>query len=413
MNINENFRLLPESYLFSEVARRIKEYKRNHPESDIIRMDIGDVTLPLPAVSVEAMHKAVDEMGAATTLRGYGPEQGYPFLRETIATTDYQARGIDIDADDIFISDGAKSDLGNLGDIYSDESVVGVADPGYPVYVDASVIGGRAGEPLPDGRWSRLIYLECGPENGFKPEIPASHIDVAFLCSPSNPTGAAFTREELSKWVNYAKANKTLLIYDSAYEAFVRDPDIPRSIFEIEGAKEVAIEIRSFSKTAGFTGVRCGYTVVPKELQGYDSFGKPWTLNKLWNRRQCTKFNGAGYIVQRGAAALYTEEGQSQIKANIDYYLGNAAIIREKMKEAGFVVSGGENSPYVWVKSTGGLTSWELFSACLEKANISCTPGVGFGRNGEGYIRLTGFNSREKTLEAMERILRAEINIKK
>lgn len=403
MRINENFMLLPESYLFSEVARKLKEYIGKNPDADIIRMDIGDVTLPLPSAVVKAMHKAVDEMGEKETLHGYGPEQGYLFLRQAIADNDYKERGISIDADDIFISDGAKSDLGNIGDIYSTECIVAVADPGYPVYVDSSVIGGRAGVPE-NGRWSRLVYLDCNASNGFKPSVPDVHADVVFLCSPSNPTGSAFTKEELREWVRYAKENEALLIYDSAYEAFVRDPEVARSIYEIEGADEVAIEIRSFSKTAGFTGVRCGYTVVPRKLFGKDSNGDKVMLNKLWNRRQCTKFNGVGYIVQRGAEALFTPEGKAEIKRNIDYYLENARLIREKMQEAGFEVFGGENSPYVWVKSPECANSWDLFQKCLENAHISCTPGVGFGSEGEGYIRLTGFNTRENTAEAMKRV---------
>lgn len=395
MRINDNFMLLPENYLFSEVAKKLNEYRTAHPDADIIRMDIGDVTLPLPSAAVKAMHRALDEMAVKETLRGYGPEQGYMFLRKAISDNDYKTHGIDIEAEDIFISDGAKSDLGNLGDIYSQDCIVAVSDPGYPVYVDSSVIGGRGGN---------LLYLECNSSNGFKPSVPSAHADVVFLCSPSNPTGAAFTKDELRRWVNYAKENESLIIFDSAYEAFVRDSHVVRSIYEIEGADEVAIEVRSFSKTAGFTGVRCGYTVVPRNLYGKNAEGERVMLNRLWNRRQCTKFNGVGYIVQRGAEALYTPEGQAEIKRNIDYYLENARLIREKMQEAGFEVFGGENSPYVWAKSPKCGSSWELFHKCLENARISCTPGVGFGRNGEGYIRLTGFNTRENTIEAMKRV---------
>lgn len=404
MRINDNFEKLPESYLFSEVARRLNEYKAAHPEADVVRMDIGDVTLPIAGCVVSAMHRAVDDMADATTFHGYGPEQGYSFLRDAIAAADYQSRGIGIDADEIFISDGAKSDLGNLGDIYSSDSIVAVADPGYPVYVDSAVMSGRGGDRLPDGRWSRIVYLECNAENGFRPAVPDVHADIVILCSPSNPTGAVMTREDLREWVDYALREKSLIIFDSAYEAFVRNPSLPRSIYEIEGAEKVAIEIRSFSKTAGFTGLRCGYTVVPKALTGTDASGREVSLRKLWNRRQCTKFNGAGYVVQRGAEALYSSEGRESVRNNIDYYLENAGIIRRSLSQAGYAVFGGEDSPYVWIKGKNGESSWQLFGDMLEKYNISCTPGVGFGVSGDGYIRLTGFNSRENTLKAMKRI---------
>lgn len=404
MRINDNFEKLPESYLFSEVARRLNEYKAAHPEADVVRMDIGDVTLPIAGCVVSAMHRAVEDMADATTFHGYGPEQGYSFLRDAIAAADYQSRGIGIDADEIFISDGAKSDLGNLGDIYSSDSIVAVADPGYPVYVDSAVMSGRGGDRLPDGRWSRIVYLECNAENGFRPAVPDVHADIVILCSPSNPTGAVMTREDLREWVDYALREKSLIIFDSAYEAFVRNPSLPRSIYEIEGAEKVAIEIRSFSKTAGFTGLRCGYTVVPKALTGTDASGREVSLGKLWNRRQCTKFNGAGYVIQRGAEALYSSEGRESVRNNIDYYLENAGIIRRSLSQAGYAVFGGEDSPYVWIKGKNGESSWQLFGDMLEKYNISCTPGVGFGVSGDGYIRLTGFNSRENTLKAMKRI---------
>lgn len=404
MRINDNFEKLPESYLFSEVARRLNEYKAAHPEADVVRMDIGDVTLPIAGCVVSAMHRAVEDMADAATFHGYGPEQGYSFLRDAIAAADYQSRGIGIDADEIFISDGAKSDLGNLGDIYSSDSIVAVADPGYPVYVDSAVMSGRGGDRLPDGRWSRIVYLECNAENGFRPAVPDVHADIVILCSPSNPTGAVMTREDLREWVDYALREKSLIIFDSAYEAFVRNPSLPRSIYEIEGAEKVAIEIRSFSKTAGFTGLRCGYTVVPKALTGTDASGREVSLGKLWNRRQCTKFNGAGYVVQRGAEALYSSEGRESVRNNIDYYLENAGIIRRSLSQAGYAVFGGEDSPYVWIKGKNGESSWQLFGDMLEKYNISCTPGIGFGVSGDGYIRLTGFNSRENTLKAMKRI---------
>ena len=405
MRINDNFEKLPESYLFSTVAAKIRKFKESHPEANVIRMDIGDVTLPIPPAALKAMHKAVDDMSEKATFHGYGPEQGYDFLRNAIAEGDYQDRGIDIQPDEIFISDGAKSDLGNLGDIYADSSIIAVADPGYPVYVDANVIDGRGGQ-LVNGKWSNFVYLECTPENGFNPVPPKEHADVIFLCSPANPTGVAFTRDDLAAWVKYAKENEALIIYDSAYCAYVTDPSIPRSIYEIEGAKEVAIEVRSFSKTAGFTGLRCGYTVVPDVLCGKDAEGNNVPLKKLWNRRQTTKFNGASYIIQRGAEALYTRQGITEVNANVDYYLANARLIRTRMTEAGFTVFGGEHSPYIWVKSPDGESSWELFDRCLAEANISCTPGVGFGSAGEGYIRLTGFNTRENTEEAMRRIIK-------
>lgn len=404
MKINDNFEKLPESYLFSTVAARLRKFREEHPGVDVIRMDIGDVTLPIPNAAIRAMHHAVDDMAESTSFHGYGPEQGYDFLRNAIACNDYAERGIDISADEIFISDGAKSDLGNLGDIYSEDSIVAVADPGYPVYVDSNVIDGRGGE-LVDGKWSRFVYLECNEANGFKPLPPAEHADVIFLCSPANPTGVSFTRDELKSWVDYARANEAVIIYDSAYCAYITDPEVPHSIYEIEGAREVAIEVRSFSKTAGFTGLRCGYTVVPSTLTGTDDKGNKVPLRKLWLRRQTTKFNGASYIIQRGAEALYTPDGKKEVRENVDYYLENARMIRDTMSKAGFTVFGGENSPYIWVKSPNGESSWDLFGKCLSETHISCTPGVGFGDAGEGYIRLTGFNTHKNTEEAMRRIL--------
>lgn len=401
MKINDNFEKLPESYLFSTVARKLREYREANPGVEIIRMDIGDVTLPIPEASVKAMHKAVDDMADGSTFHGYGPEQGYSFLRDAIAAGDYEDLGIK--PEEIFISDGAKSDLGNLGDIYSRDSIVAVADPGYPVYVDSNVIDGRGGK-LVDGKWSNFVYLDCTVENGFKPVPPVEHADVIFLCSPANPTGVAFTREELKAWVDYARTNQALIIYDSAYCAYVTESDAARSIYEIEGAREVAIEVRSFSKTAGFTGLRCGYTVVPDSVAGYDDEGNKVPLRKLWLRRQTTKFNGASYIIQRGAEALYTPEGREQVRKNVDYYLHNAGIIRDAMLRSGFTVFGGIDSPYVWVKSPKAEDSWQLFEQILNQARISCTPGVGFGSLGQGWIRFTGFNTLEKTLEAMERL---------
>lgn len=407
MEINENYVKLPESYLFSTVAARLREYREANHGKDVIRMDIGDVTLPIPAAAIEAMHRAVDDMAMGDTFHGYGPEQGYAFLRGAIAKNDYQDRGVDIESDEIFISDGAKSDLGNLGDIHSRDSVVAIPNPGYPVYSDANVMDGRGGL-LESGKWSRFVYLDCLPENGFNPVPPQQHADIIFLCSPANPTGAALSREQIKEWVEYALAHKSVIVYDSAYCAYVSSPDTVRSIYEIEGARECAIEVRSFSKTAGFTGLRCGYTVVPRTLMGYDKEGNAHPLRKLWLRRQTTKFNGASYIIQRGAEALYTPEGKAQVVTNVAYYMQNARLIRETLEKCGYEVTGGVDSPYIWAKSPEGLDSWALFDKLLNEKQISCTPGSGFGNNGEGYIRFTGFNTHEKTAEAMERMLNIE-----
>lgn len=405
IRINENFEKLPVSYLFSEVGRRVAEYKEEHPEVNVIRMDIGDVTQPLFPCVADAMRAAIDELATSANFHGYGPEQGYAFLRDAIALHDYRQRGLPIDPADIFVSDGAKSDLGNLGDIYSRNCKVAVMNPAYPVYVDDAVIDGRAGN-LVNGKWSNLVYLECEPGNGFLPGLPNERPDVIFLCFPNNPTGVAVSKDELKIWVDYARENGSLIIYDSAYEAFVRDEHIVKSIYEIEGADEVAIEVRSFSKTAGFTGIRCGYTVVPRKLKGVASDGSKVGLNALWNRRQTTKFNGASYISQRGAAAVYTEEGQKDVRRVTDYYLGNAKIIRNAMKTAGYKAFGGENSPYVWASSGDGKDSWQMFEEMLRNHGFSSTPGSGFGSAGEAYIRLTGFNSRENTEAAMASLMR-------
>ncbi|MDE6576871.1 MAG: LL-diaminopimelate aminotransferase [Muribaculaceae bacterium] len=403
IEVNNNFHLLPVSYLFSEVGRRVAAFREANPEREVIRMDIGDVTRPLFPSVIAAMHEAVEELASSSHFHGYGPEQGYAFLRDAIAEHDYHNRGIAIDSEDIFVSDGAKSDIGNLGDIYSRECKVAVMNPAYPVYVDDSVIDGRAGV-LKDGKWSRLIYLDCDPENNFLPSLPEEKADVIFLCFPNNPTGEAISRPELKKWVDYARENGSLIIFDSAYEAFVRNPDIVRSIYEIEGAKEVAIEIRSFSKTAGFTGLRCGYTVVPRELKGTYKDGTQVALNSLWNRRQTTKFNGASYVAQKGAAAVYTPEGMADVRKATDYYLANAALIRQTLISKGYKAFGGENSPYVWATADNGEDSWNLFGKLLEEYGFSTTPGSGFGSKGDGYIRLTGFNSRENTEKAMSKI---------
>mgnify|MGYP005898695193 FL=1 len=403
-HINDNFTLLAESYLFSEVAKRINAYKEAHPEVDIIRMGIGDVTRPLCKAAIDAMHKAVDDQADSSTFHGYGPEQGYAFLREAIVENDYRARGIDMDADEIFVSDGAKSDTGNIGDILARGNRVAVTDPVYPVYVDTNVMGGRAGVLDTDGCWSDIIYLPVTAENGFVPALPSEVPDMIYLCYPNNPTGTTLTREQLKVWVDYARAHHSLILFDSAYETFIRQDDVPHSIYEIEGAKEVAIEFRSFSKTAGFTGVRCGYTVVPKALKGADSKGEMVSLNHLWNRRQCTKFNGASYISQRAAAAIYTPEGKQQTRETVDYYLRNAEVLRQGLLDAGFEVFGGTNAPYVWIKTPDETTSWEFFDILLDRCHVAGTPGSGFGPSGEGYIRLTAFNTYENTVEAISRI---------
>ncbi|MDR1332612.1 MAG: LL-diaminopimelate aminotransferase [Tannerella sp.] len=403
--INEQFLKLPGNYLFSDIARKVNAFKASHPGAGVISLGIGDVTRPLPQAVREAMHSAVDEMGDAATFRGYGPEQGYPFLTEAIIKNDYAPRGVSLDTDEVFVSDGAKSDTGNIGDILHRENRVGLTDPVYPVYIDSNVMGGRAGAPV-DGRWNRIVYIPCTEANGFVPEIPSGRIDVLYLCYPNNPTGASITKEVLKKWVDYALANRVLILYDAAYEAYIRHPELPHSIYEIEGARETAIEFRSFSKTAGFTGVRCGYTVIPKELNGYTPEGKEVSYNSLWNRRQCTKFNGTSYITQRGAEAIYSPEGAAQVKETIEYYMGNAEIMREGLASTGLNVYGGEDAPYLWVKTPAGVSSWQFFEQMLQGAHVVGTPGVGFGPSGEGYIRLTAFGTRENSIEAIDRICR-------
>lgn len=400
VKINDNYLKLPGSYLFSEVARRIAAYTAAHPEAKITKLSIGDVTRPLVPAVIEAMHKAVDEMGTAEGFHGYGPEQGYPFLREAIAQCDYAQRGVDIQADEIFVSDGAKSDCGNIGDIFGVDNVVAVCDPVYPVYVDTNAMAGRAGEYQEElGKWNKLVYMPCVEANGFSPEPPKEKVDLIYLCFPNNPTGAVATREQLKTWVDYANQNGSVILYDSAYEAFITREDIPHTIFEIEGARTCAIEFRSFSKTAGFTGNRCAYTVVPKELERGGA-----KLNTMWNRRQTTKFNGVPYIVQRGAAAIYTPEGRKQIMENIAYYQNNAKIIREGLSDAGLQCFGGVDAPYIWLKTPDGMGSWDFFDLVLDKANVATTPGAGFGPSGEGYIRLTAFGETEATRQAVERI---------
>lgn len=403
--VNDNFLKLAPSYLFSDIARKVSAYKAAHPDKKIIRLGIGDVTQPLAPSVIEAMHKAVDEMASAETFRGYGPEQGYDFLQQAILDNDFKARGIHLSLDEIFVNDGAKSDTGNIGDILAHNNIIGVADPIYPVYIDSNVMAGRAGD-CKDGLWSNIVYMPCNEANDFTPEVPngAVHPDVVYLCYPNNPTGTVITREQLKKWVDYALAHDVLIMYDAAYEAYIQDPEIPHSIYEIEGARKVAIEFHSFSKTAGFTGTRCGYTVVPKEVTARNAKGERVALNKLWLRRQCTKFNGTSYITQRGAEATYSTEGKQQVKATIAYYMENARIMREAFAEMGIKTYGGENAPYIWVKAPKGMTSWQFFDALLSEANVVGTPGVGFGPAGEGYFRFTAFGSKEDCIEAMQRL---------
>ena len=393
IRIKDGYCKLEHRYLFQEVARRVAEFHEASPETDIIRMGIGDVTLPIAPAVIRAMHEAVDDLSVQEKFHGYGPEHGYGWLREAVVRGDYASRGVNIDPDEVFISDGAKSDLGNILDLFSHENTVGIIDPVYPVYVDTNVIDGR-----------RIRFITCSENDGFTGQIPDEKLDIVYLCYPNNPTGAVISRDKLKGWVDYALRNDSLILYDSAYEAFIQDPDIPHSIYEIGGARECAIEFRSFSKTAGFTGIRCGYTVVPKGLRGRSTDGEEKSLNALWERRQGCKFNGASYISQRGAYAVYTPEGREQTRESIRYYLGNAAIIREGLRRAGLRASGGENAPYVWAQTPDGMDDWEFFDALLKKAGIVVTPGSGFGQAGRGYFRLTSFADRARTIEAMDRM---------
>ena len=402
--VNENYLKLPGSYLFAEIGRRVTAFKEAHPEADIIRLGIGDVTQPLPAVCIEAMHRAVDEMAQAETFHGYGPEQGYDFLIEAIRKTNYTHRGIDIASDEIFVSDGSKSDCGNIQEIFGVDNKVAITDPVYPVYLDTNVMAGRTGELKEDGHFEGITYLPCDAGNNFSPELPKERVDMIYLCCPNNPTGTTLSKEQLAKWVNYAKDNQAVILFDAAYAAYITEDAVPRSIYEIEGAKEVAIEFRSFSKTAGFTGTRCGYTVIPKAVKGLTKEGKAIEFNKLWNRRHTTKFNGTAYIIQRGAAAIYTPEGQKQVKELVGYYMENARIIREGLEAAGIEAYGGINAPYIWLKTPNNMPSWDFFDKLLSEVNIVGTPGAGFGPCGEGYFRLTAFGDRENTLRAVERI---------
>ncbi|MCI8587553.1 MAG: LL-diaminopimelate aminotransferase [Clostridia bacterium] len=392
--INQNFLELEDSYLFSTIAKKVSKFTEENPDKRIIKLGIGDVTRPIVPACLEAMHKAVDEMGTEKGFKGYGPEQGYQFLRKAITENDYKARNINIEEDEVFVSDGAKCDCGNIVDIFSKDNKVAITNPVYPVYLDTNIMSGR-----------NVTYLKVMHENNFQPELPKEKVDLIYLCYPNNPTGTVLTKKELEKWVKYAKENKSVILYDAAYEAFISEEDVPHSIYEIEGAKEVAIEFKSFSKTAGFTGLRCAYVIVPKDLKGNTKTGEEMSLNKLWNRRTCTKFNGVSYIVQKAAEATYSEEGKKQIKENIKYYMNNAKIIREGLEKAGFLCYGGVNSPYVWLKTPNEMKSWEFFDKLLNEIAVVGTPGVGFGDCGEGYFRLTAFGTKEATEEAVSRIV--------
>ncbi|MBU4261865.1 MAG: LL-diaminopimelate aminotransferase [Proteobacteria bacterium] len=405
ITINENYLKLQASYLFSDIAKRVAAFQQNNPGRDIIKLGIGDVTRPLPPACVEALHAATDEMANEATFRGYGPEQGYAFLREAIAENDFRSRGADIAADEIFVSDGAKCDTGNIQEIFATEVKIAIPDPVYPVYLDTNVMAGRTGA-FADGRYQGICYLDSVKGNNFVPDLPTQPVDLIYLCFPNNPTGSTITKEQLKTWVDYARSNKALILFDAAYEAFIRDESLPRSIYEVEGAREVAIEFRSFSKTAGFTGTRCAYTVVPKECAAFDSAGNKQLLHPLWNRRHCTKFNGVSYPIQKAAAAVYSDAGKRQVRELTDYYLRNAVLIKKEMTALGFVSVGGDNSPYIWIDGQG-RDSWEFFDMLLNKAGVVCTPGAGFGKCGQGYIRLSAFNSHENVIKAMERISQA------
>ncbi|WP_018464405.1 LL-diaminopimelate aminotransferase [Segatella paludivivens] len=402
--INEHFLKLPGNYLFADIAKKVNAYKVSHPKQKVISLGIGDVTQPLCPAVIEAMHKATDEMAKKASFRGYGPERGYDFLREAIIKNDFLPRGIHLDMNEIFVNDGAKSDTGNFQEILRWDNNIGVTDPVYPVYIDSNVMIGRAGV-FENGAWSNVTYIPCTADNNFIPQIPDHRVDMIYLCYPNNPTGTVLTKEELRKWVNYAIHNDSIILYDAAYQAYIRDESIPHSIYEIRGARKVAVEFHSYSKTAGFTGIRCGYTIVPKELtaSALDGTGRA-SLNQIWDRRQCTKFNGTSYISQRAAEAIYTPEGRKQVKEVIDYYMENADIMRDSLTRLGYKVFGGINAPYLWVKTPEGIDSWKFFEQLLYGASVVCTPGVGFGPSGEGYIRLTAFGDREDCREAMKRI---------
>lgn len=405
IRINENYLKLRAGYLFPEIGRRVRAFKEAHPQAKVISMGIGDVTQPLAPAVIEAMHRAVDEMGKRETFRGYEDSGvGYEFLRKAIVDNDFRPRGVSIDFDEVFISDGAKSDTGNMQEIFGVNNLVAVADPVYPVYVDTNVMAGRTGAAGDEGQYAGIVYMPATAENGFVPAPPAMPVDMVYLCFPNNPTGSVATKAELTKWVEYARKNKAVILFDAAYEAYISDPSLPHSIYEIEGAKEVAIEFRSCSKTAGFTGVRCAYSVVPKQLNAYTKDGKPVDVNPIWKRRHCTKFNGVSYITQRGAAAIYSPEGKKQVQQTIDLYMANAATIREGLGKLGYTVYGGVNAPYIWVRMPKGVGSWQFFDRLLNEANVVCTPGAGFGPAGEGYVRLTAFGLPENVKEALGRL---------
>jgi LL-diaminopimelate aminotransferase len=404
VKINENYLMLKTNYIFSEINQRVNNFREEKPEANIILMGIGDVTRPLPKAVIDKFEEAVKEMAQAETFRGYGPEQGYDFLIKKIISNDYLPRGIELSEDEVFVSDGAKCDTGNIQEIFGLNNKVAVTDPVYPVYVDSNVMAGRSGPMGKDGRYQGIVYLPCTEKNEFVPDLPKTRVDMIYLCFPNNPTGTALTREQLKEWIDYAHDNKSIIFYDAAYEAYIREDNIPHSIYEIEGAREVAIEFRSFSKNAGFTGTRCAYTVVPMETVGYDAQGVAQSLNSLWNRRQITKFNGVSYPVQVAAQAVYSTDGQREINESIDYYMNNAAIIRETLKNIGLRTYGGVNSPYVWIKTPDKMNSWKFFEVLLSQAHIVGTPGIGFGPSGEGYFRITAFNTQENTIEAMKRI---------
>jgi LL-diaminopimelate aminotransferase len=408
--INENFLKLQAGYLFPEIGRRVREYKAKNSKADVISMGIGDVTQPLPPVIVDAMREACKEMSRPETFRGYGPEQGYDFLINSIIWGDFTNRGVTLEKDEVFVSDGAKCDTGNIQEIFGVDNIVAVTDPVYPVYIDTNVMAGRAGEPQQNGQFSRIIYMPCTPENNFVPQPPQVHADLIYLCYPNNPTGAVATNGQLKKWVDYAKQEKSIIFFDAAYEAYITEPDIPHSIYEIEGAKDVAIEFRSFSKTAGFTGVRCAFTVIPKQLKAFTKDGRAVDVNPIWFRRHTTKFNGASYISQAAASAYYSEKGKHQCRKIIEIYLNNASFVRTSLSNLGFTVYGGVNAPYIWVKTPGNLTSWQFFDILLEQANVVCTPGSGFGAAGEGFFRLTAFAKPENVKEAMNRFAKIKVS---
>ncbi len=403
IRINEHYLKLQAGYLFPEISRRVRAYQAKNPKANIISLGIGDVTQPLAPAVIEAMKKAVDDMARAETLRGYGPEQGYDFLIEAIIENDFQARGVDLEPSEIFVSDGAKCDTGNIQEIFGLDNIVAVTDPVYPVYVDTNVMAGRTGKANDEGQYERIVYMPCTAENNFVPDLPTEPVDLIYLCFPNNPTGAVAAKKTLAKWVDFARRSKAIILFDAAYEAFITEPDIPHSIYEIDGAKEVAIEFRSFSKTAGFTGVRCAFTVVPKQLKAYAGDGRAVEVHALWSRRHCTKFNAVSYISQAGAAAIYTPEGKKQTQQTIDIYMNNAALIRESLTKLGYDVYGGVNAPYIWMKTPKGVSSWDFFDRLLTKANVVGTPGVGFGPAGQGYLRLTAFGKPSDVKEALER----------